>query len=894
VNRQRVPFFRLVPHAESRPSIGRSTTAIAVAIAMCLVAAAAAQVTVLPSEPSSGAPSDRATGEWPADGVPLLEATVIGGVVRATRSAVVQDAVWDLVVRGELGSPAHGDTIDTAAGERVWRRIGSATGEFSAPELRGGYAYAVVESEVERVVILAASGHGMVMVNGEPRVGDPYATGIVRVPIALRAGRNELLFHVGRGRLTARLHDAPAQPVLRPELDDTLPDLLAGRAVDAWGAMLVMNPTSSIRRDLVVVTQLDDGIRLEQSAGTLLAHGIRKAPFRIVGPAADGPTRNLRVELRDADGALFDEATVTLRVVDEHALRIETFFSVIDDSVQHFAVRPARRESTAEDESDRSRPSGRPGMILSLHGAAVEARNHASAYAAQDFAHVVAPTNRRPFGFDWEDWGRLDALEVLAIARQRLGVPASRVWLTGHSMGGHGAWHIGVTASDRFAAVAPIASWPTFNSYGGGPPFPPGDDDSGPGELLRRAASGSDTFAMLPNLSEVGVFVLHGDADSTVSVSLARLMRTRLAEFHADFVYHEHSGGGHWWGNSSVDWPAIMQFFDARTKRDDDSVDRIEFRTVFPGLGARHRWITIVQQAHSMRTSSIDIERTVDRESGGGSMNATTENIRRLAIDLARFDREAALTLAIDGSIIELERIADHLSSGSILHLARSPLDGADGRWSIAEPPSAMEKQPRRSGQFRDGFRNRVLFVIGTIGDEIEQQQQMALARYHAETFWYRGNGAIETITDADYLRNRIAYEGRSVVLYGHRESNRSWRWLLGDTETMEPFDVARRHVRIGNGETGDESALLLLTRPHPHDETATVSVIAATDAESGRLAIRIPIFVSGVGLPDATILSPRMLREGDGGILAAGWFGNDWAAESGEWSWSPESDRPQ
>jgi len=26
---------------------------------------------------------------------------------------------------------------------------------------------------------------------------------------------------------------------------------------------------------------------------------------------------------------------------------------------------------------------------------------------------LVAPTNRRPYGYDWEDWGRADALEVL-------------------------------------------------------------------------------------------------------------------------------------------------------------------------------------------------------------------------------------------------------------------------------------------------------------------------------------------------------------------------------------------------------------------------------------------------------------------------------------------------
>lgn len=28
------------------------------------------------------------------------------------------------------------------------------------------------------------------------------------------------------------------------------------------------------------------------------------------------------------------------------------------------------------------------------------------------------PTNRRPYGFDWEDWGRMDALEVLEVAQK--------------------------------------------------------------------------------------------------------------------------------------------------------------------------------------------------------------------------------------------------------------------------------------------------------------------------------------------------------------------------------------------------------------------------------------------------------------------------------------------
>ena len=55
----------------------------------------------------------------------------------------------------------------------------------------------------------------------------------------------------------------------------------------------------------------------------------------------------------------------------------------------------------------------KPALFLSVHGASVEATNQARAYAQKDWGHLVAPTNRRPYGFSWEDWGRMDALEVL-------------------------------------------------------------------------------------------------------------------------------------------------------------------------------------------------------------------------------------------------------------------------------------------------------------------------------------------------------------------------------------------------------------------------------------------------------------------------------------------------
>src|SRR5207247_47069 len=105
------------------------------------------------------------------------------------------------------------------------------------------------------------------------------------------------------------------------------------------------------------------------------------------------------------------------------------------------------------------------------------------------------------FGFDWEDWGRLDALEVLAIAGKSLRTDPRRTYLTGHSMGGHGTWHLGATYPDRWAAIAPSAGWISFATYGGArPPASPTPLQ----EMLLRPTSPSNTFALVRN------YALHG------------------------------------------------------------------------------------------------------------------------------------------------------------------------------------------------------------------------------------------------------------------------------------------------------------------------------------------------------------------------------------------------
>ena len=132
-----------------------------------------------------------------------------------------------------------------------------------------------------------------------------------------------------------------------------------------------------------------------------------------------------------------------------------TFVSKIDHSVQYYSIRYPKNYD----------PQKSYAAIFSLHGAGVEASLLASQYSSKDWAFVITPTNRRPYGFDWQDWGRLDFLEVYNLAVKALPIDQDRVYLSGGSMGGQGTWHIGLHHPSLFAALAPQAGWSTLHVY---------------------------------------------------------------------------------------------------------------------------------------------------------------------------------------------------------------------------------------------------------------------------------------------------------------------------------------------------------------------------------------------------------------------------------------------
>ena len=153
-------------------------------------------------------------------------------------------------------------------------------------ELAGRGSYLAVElgSEDERVMILEASGHAMVYLNGEPQGGDPYAHGYVRQPIQLRKGSNTFLFQAGRDRrITARLRSAAASSTLNPG-DLTTPDLVVNKPVNTEAAIVVLNASRLWSDGLAIVSRLPGGEPVPTNS-LLPPMTIRKVGFRITGPA---------------------------------------------------------------------------------------------------------------------------------------------------------------------------------------------------------------------------------------------------------------------------------------------------------------------------------------------------------------------------------------------------------------------------------------------------------------------------------------------------------------------------------------------------------------------------------------------------------------------------------
>jgi predicted esterase len=767
-------------------------------------------------------------------------------------------------VQAEL---ADGTFAAPTAGE-VWRKLDCAPdGHFESDVLEGGWAWATVDCDADRVMLLRASGHAMVYVDGEPRAGDVYSAGYLALPVKLHKGTNTFLFQAGRGRLTAKLEATKGPLVILPD-DATLPDLVESSLESRDASVIVVNASEKPARiGLKASTNGDLG---EPSATSDVAE-VTWIPAMSARKVRVSISPATRLDPGEIPSHIFGQGIAPtdfkVRVRDPLDVRRCTFISGVDGSVQYYALRPASRvindPATTEPAASALRQLDDLAIVLSLHGASVEATGQAGAYASKTWAHIVCPTNRRPYGLNWEEWGQTDALEVLADAERTLPHDPSRIYLTGHSMGGHGSWHLGTNLPGTFAAIAPSAGWVSFESYAPDRAATRPSADAPNAAILsafRGASLASDTLAMKENLATSAVYILHGVGDDNVPVTEARTMVDALKTFHTDWRIHEQPGANHWWstgdepGARCVDWPGFFDLFAQRRLPADAEVRDVKFMTANPAICSKLHWAEILQQQQSGAYSRVDLHVDPFKRRFSG----TTQNVSALALDTSVLAGEGVTHLDVDGDQFEVRRPGR-------LRLWRSQ----DG-WRSGPAVPAGEKNPRRAGPVKSALGHRMIFVYGTKGTDEENRLNYVKAGFDAESWYYRANGAVDVLADTD--ESLAQDRDRTLVLYGNEDTNAAFRFL----DPRCPVHVTRAQVTLAEKILpGDDTVIFCY--PRANSAVASVVAIAPTSPRAARASYRLPIFVPGIGWPDYAVISADSLKVGDKGILAAGFFDQGW-----------------
>ncbi len=795
-----------------------------------------------------------------------LEAQLVAGTFATPKDGAVPFPTTD-------GKPALAWTAVTANANGVFKG-----GNYTA--FAGGWVYTTVESAADRVMLLQAYGHRSVFVNGDPRGGNEYACDFVRIPVRLKAGINEFLFAVDRGYLAAKLIPAPAA-VFISDSDVLTPSLVDGRDTDGPVGVLVVNASmqplsgASIRitSDL---PEKDAWVELQVIPALTEKKVALPARFASSTAGAAGSKHPTRVTLTASDGTVVGTYTVDLTTVSSSDRRVVTRVSTIDGSAQYYAFVPSS--------ADRATGDPIPGILFSLHGGGVEAVWAAAEAASKKEAHVVCPSGRRPYGFGWEDWGSIDVVESVAHARATLANDPRRSWLTGHSMGGFGAWLLGSRFPGEFAAIAPTAGF--FRNL---PPSPSASAGPGPAEdpaeaMLGRVGRANYAFSIKENYLQQGVYVLHGDADEAVSVNNAREAFKELAAIsHPDFQYYERPGSPHWW-STAHDWPSKLQFLFRHVLPEPKDITRIRFRTWAPQVSHRNAWVRILQQEKPFEISSLD----VSLDAANRTITGTTSNVTTLELEppiaLPAVGMPADITITLDGHSITMTPKTDtpcprfrreQCSQDKVIwRLDPTCRDG-----STPAPMPASEKTPARGGPFRMALSNAFIAVVGTQGDEATDALLMAKIRFDADQWWVRANGRFEIIPDTAFDPKQ--YLTRNVILYGNHDQNAAWSRVLGDTT---PVDV-HNGVFIGptSHHQGDDIAVMFVY-PRADCDQGQVGVVAASGTKGMLAAMRTSIFSYSSGGPDLVAFRAAMLTVGAAGVIEAGFFGNDWSVDRGTW----------
>lgn len=185
-------------------------------------------------------------------------------------------------------------------------------------------------------------------------------------------------------------------------------------------------------------------------------------------------------------------------------------------------------------------PSKGHALIVCLHGAGFTGDAYLDRWQARLGEGYILACPTYPAGAWFTRRAEDLVLATIRHVRQRYHVDPDRIFLTGMSNGGIGAWLIGTHHAPLFAGLAPMAG---------------GLDDV--------------LMPFVANLRNTPVYIIHGAKDQVMPAELSRSIVRELAMLGYPYIYREHQGehpvaGGHYFPREEL--PALVTWLDAQRR----------------------------------------------------------------------------------------------------------------------------------------------------------------------------------------------------------------------------------------------------------------------------------------------------------------------------------------
>jgi len=435
--------------------------------------------------------------------------------------------------------------------------------------------------------------------------------------------------------------------------------------------------------------------------------------------------------------------------------------------------------------------------------------------------------------------GEREVMAAVDWALSKYPIDPARVSVTGVSMGGTGAGHLGLYYADRFSAAAPLCGYHSFfvRRDTKGRPIRPWETQRmhhwSPASVAERGRN-------LP------MWVAHGTKDFPLENS--RVLVDRYKELGYAMTDEWPDTGHDVWTKAYAG--ARLFPWLARAKLD-PAAPRISVKSDSLRFGQIH-WAAIRELETPGTAGLLEVDASAAR------VLVKTRGVT--AFELVRGPRlpkAGAVELDVDGSTLAFD-------AGEPVAAVRR-----DGRWAKGSAPP-RGKRPGLEGPIRDVFLTPLVFAYGT-GDprttRANREVALGLSRRHGPEVGYR------VLADSELDAATIA--SQSVLAVGTPRDHA----LLARVARGLPIAIEGGAIALGQQRFQTAGTGAVFIAPNPEAKDRYLVVVTGVDAAGIWRALSLPqllpdflVYDHALGPAAAEVLLGRDAR-----VLAGGFFDADW-----------------